>query len=134
MKKPPKPVCKALLVCRQITEDPMSGEQFLLGLVRWIAAPAYPAQFPLAIFSRWTCGHGDYRVEVQLQTVDGEVVWRDGPAEPWHMADPLRMFDLSLRLAVVFPAPSNFDIVILANGEEVDRHPFQARAIGGGAA
>jgi hypothetical protein len=126
MKKPPKPVCKALLVCRQLAEDPLSHEQFLLGLIRWITAPNYPAQLPLAIFSRWTCGHGDYKVEVQLQTTDGEVVWRDGPEEPWKMADPLRMFDLSLRVAVRFPSPGSFDIVILANGDEVDRHPFQA--------
>jgi len=130
MPRPPKPVCKALLVCRQISEDPIAGDQFLLGLIRWISAPAFPARLPLAIFSRWTCGHGDYQVEVQLQTTDGEVVWRDGPPEPWKMSDPLRMFDLSLRLAVVFPSPGNFDFVILANGEEVDRHPFQAMMAG----
>src|SRR5438105_10091362 len=103
MKMPPKPVCKALLVCRQIPEDPLSHEFSLLGLLRRISIPVYPARVPLGIFCRWTCGHGDYQVEVQLQTPDGEVVHRDGPPGPWQMADPLGLYDLGLRIPLVFP-------------------------------
>ena len=98
-------------------------------------APTHPTQLEhvnrLVIPHRALLGqpaHGDYQVEVQLQD-DGEVVWRDGPPEPWQMTDPLRNYDLKLTLSVIFPEPGDYEFVLLANGEEVAREKFHAHLI-----
>jgi hypothetical protein len=55
------------------------------------------------------------------------VVWRGGPAEPWVLSDPLEMHDLKMTLNVVFPNPGTYQIVLVANGEEVARQRFVAQ-------
>ncbi len=129
MKKesPPVPISKAFLICRQVLDDPKTGEPVLVGLPQGVIANSFPSGQPLGVFARWTSAHGDYRVEVQLQTAEGAVVWRDGPPEPWPMRDPLRIYDLKLNLIPVFPAAGMYDIVLLANEEEVARQFFQAQ-------
>jgi hypothetical protein len=43
----------------------------------------------MGFFARLVSAHGQYQIEVQLQTPDGNTVWRDGPPDPWTLANPL---------------------------------------------
>lgn len=126
---PPLPISKAFLVCDQIAEDSTSGRSTLIGLPTGMMSRHFPVGHNLGVFARWTSAHGDYRVEVQLQAPEGNVVWREGPQEPWSLNDPLRLYDLKFNLCVVFPEPGAYDIVILANDEEVARQPFMAEVL-----
>ncbi len=123
--KPPEPVCKAFLVCDRIVDR--GGDTVIVGLPDVVNARGFPCRHPLGFFARWTSAHGRYLVEVQLRTLDGEVVWREGPPEPWTMADPLRQYDVKVHAPVVFREPGRYEFVLLANGQEVARQPFFAR-------
>jgi hypothetical protein len=123
---PPLPICKAFLVCRRVDEDRKIQDTVLIGLPRALHAYHYPCGASLGMFARCTSAHGDYRIEVQLQTPEGEIVWRDGPPQPWKLANPLEMYDLKLNFNVVFPGVGVYDIVLVANGEEVARQTFHA--------
>lgn len=124
---PPVPVCKALLICNRIVDRDIGP--CLEGLPRALEARFYPCGQPLAIFARVTSAHGSYRFEIQLRTLEGEVVWREGPPEPWAMPDPLRYYDVRLGVPVVFPKPGLYEFVLLANNAEVGRHLFQANLV-----
>jgi hypothetical protein len=63
-------------------------------------------------------------VEVQLQNEDGEVVWKDGPPDPLNMPDPLWTYDIRLNVCMSFPKPGTYEVVLLANGEELARERF----------
>lgn len=125
-KPPPQPVCKAFLVCDKIVEDNDPRQMVLAGLPRFHQYHRYPNAPPLAFFARVTSAHGDSQVEIQLQTPEGEIVWSDGPREPWTMADPLVMYDLTLSLCPISLQPGNYDFILLANGQEVARQQFKA--------
>jgi hypothetical protein len=123
--QPPLPLCKAFLVVAQIVDYP-NGQVALVDLPRSFSKSVFPAATEIAFFARLASAHGQYRVEMQLQTPDGEVVWREGPPSPWPLADPLELYDLKLRMCAVFPKAGRYDFVLLMNDEEVARQPFPA--------
>ena len=128
-RKPPIPVSIAFLPCRQIVEDPSIQDTVLVGLPRMYAHHHFPSAAPLGVFARWSSAHGEYQVELQLVTPAGEVVWKEGPPEPWRMPDPLMTYDLKLTVNVVFPGPGFYDLLLLANGDEVARQRFEAKLV-----
>jgi hypothetical protein len=121
-RKPPAPVCKVFLVCRQIV-----GETLTLAKGSCHVNHRFPSARPLAFFARLTGGHGPYLLEIQLQDGSGAVLWRDGPPEPWTPDSPLKTLDVTFNLLPVFPAPGDYVLVLTANEEEVAREPFSAR-------
>jgi hypothetical protein len=127
MPRAPAPVCKAFLVSRKVDTDPRTRETFIVGLCSSFQHHHFPAGMSVGIFGRLTSAHGHYHIEVQLQTPEGEVVWKDGPPVPWPMPDPLHTYDVKLNVCVAFPQPGTYDLVLLANGEELARHRFLAR-------
>jgi len=125
--KPPTPLCKTCVICRQFAEHPETKEPVLIGLPQGFMAPHYPAAYDLWLFARVASTHGDYRIQVQLQNVGGDVVWQGGPQEDWSMPNPMGTYDLKLQLLPVFPCPSKYDLVLLANGDEVARQSFETQ-------
>ena len=124
--KPPMPVCKALLVCRRITLE-KSGDVNLLGIMTGYQHHYFPAAVSAGVFARLTSAHGSYRLEVQLQNANAEIVWKDGPPEPWALPDPLMTYDIRFNVCMSFPQPGVYDVVFLANGEELARDRFFTR-------
>src|SRR5208282_3032811 len=123
-RKPPNPVCKAFLVCRNINGETLT----LIGQSNCYVNHRFPNGPPIAFFARLTGGHGDYTIEVQLQNKKGDVLWSDGPQNNWSPQSPLDTLDLTLtNLAPVFPGPGSYSLVLTANGEELGREPFYAR-------
>src|SRR5262249_23110284 len=126
-RKPPLPVCRAFLVCRQVVTDPTFGDFVLVGQPRAFISRSFPAASQYGFYARLTSGHRPYQIEGLVQDESGAVVWRDGPPEAWSMSAPLEMYDVTLNLIVVFPAPGVYDLVLTANGEEVARQRFFAQ-------
>jgi hypothetical protein len=125
--RPPTPVCKTFLVCKQIYLDDVTRECVLVSPLHQTFAPRYPAVQDLAFFARWSNAHGRYRVELQLRDLEGGVLWREEMANPFEVADPLRVVPLTLRHHHVrFPAPGKYEFTLLANGQEVASDVFLA--------
>jgi hypothetical protein len=123
----PIPICKCFLTCRQVTADAKYQETCILGLSSHYEHHRFPASTTVGIFARLASAHGRYDVEIQVQALDGNVVWREGPPEPWDMDDPLFTYDLKLNINLVFPAPGTYELVLLVNGQELARERFLAR-------
>src|SRR5438445_13809868 len=87
--KPPIPVSKTFLVCRQIFQDRRTGEYLLLGPTQDLIAPGFPAVLTLSIFSRWTSPHGVSKLVVQLHDLDGHRVGGQREESPLGLIDPL---------------------------------------------
>lgn len=84
----------------------------------------------LSVFARWTNAHGRYRVELQLRDMEGEALWRDVMDNPFDVPDPLLVVPLTLRHRVFhFPRAGKYEVVLLANGEEVTADVFWAHGI-----
>jgi hypothetical protein len=119
-RRPPTPVCRAFTLCKQIYTDPMFLEHTLVCPVHQVFAPEYPAAFNLSAFARWTNAHGAYRVELQLRTLDGEVVCSHPMDALFEVTDPLQIVMVTLRhLLCHFPAPGRYEVALLANEEDV---------------
>jgi hypothetical protein len=121
-RKPPAPVCKAFLVCREIAGRTLT----LMGDNCYINR-RFPNGLPMAIFARLTGGHGEYELELQLYDRAGNVVWRDGPEEKWLPTSPLDVLDVPWTIMPIFPGPGDYCLVLAANDEELAREPFYAR-------
>jgi hypothetical protein len=81
----------------------------------------------LAIFAMWTNAHGVYRVLVQLRLLDGTVVDAHPMPDPFQQHDPLAICPLTLRLVDCrFPSPGRYELVLLANEQEVASIPIVA--------
>ncbi len=127
IRKPATPICKSFLVCRQIFQDEVTGEYILLGPTNQIVAAHYPVTADLSVFMHWTSAHGVYRVEMQLRDLEGNVVWTHRLGELYEASDPLKPTLIKLlHLDLVYPRPGKYDIVMLANDEEVVRDVFWA--------
>jgi len=126
--RPPTPVCKVFLVCKQIFTDAITRECTLVSPLQQVVAPEYPLCAYLYFFARWGNAHGSYRVEVRLRDPGGAVLWRHEVAQPLQASDPLRVVPLSLsRCRVRIPQPGTYEFVLLANGQEVAADVFLAR-------
>jgi hypothetical protein len=127
-RKPPAPLCKAFVACRQIIQDMASKEFVLLGPTHQFHASVFPMIAGLSFFAQCTSMQGAYNLELQLQDLEGNAQWRHAFEPPWECNDPLNVAYLSLQnLGIYFPNPGKYDIVLLANGEELARTPFWAR-------
>jgi hypothetical protein len=127
-RKPPAPLCKAFLACRQIIQDMASKEFVLLGPTHQFHAPVFPMIAGLSFFAQCTSMQGAYNLQLQLQDMEGNAHWQHAFEPPWECNDPLNVAYLSLQnLGIYFPHPGKYDIVLLANGEELARLPFWAR-------
>jgi hypothetical protein len=122
-RKPPLPVCKAFLVCRQIEGLHLE----LIGPNNCYVNRRFPNGCSLGFFAKLSGGHGEYTIEVQLHDKQGNVPWRDGPPESWRPQSPLQTLDVMVSLIPVFPGPGDYFLVLTANGEELGREPFAAR-------
>ncbi|HEY1858741.1 MAG TPA: hypothetical protein VGG61_00190 [Gemmataceae bacterium] len=126
--KPPAPLCKAFLACRQIMQDLGSKEFILLGPTHQMYSPVFPMIGNLAFFAQCTTMQGSYNLELQLQDMEGGVQWRHAMDPPWECNDPLSVAYLTLQnMGIYFPRPGKYDVVLLANQEEIARVPFWAR-------
>jgi hypothetical protein len=128
--KPPSPVCKCLLLCRQIITDAQTGELLLLGPTPEIHAVVFPTTIELSVFARWTAVQGSYIVEMQLQDLEGKVLWHHREEPALENYDPLKVCNLTLhRKRIYMPRPGKFEIVMLANGVEIARDVFFAHML-----
>jgi len=92
-------------------------------------AQSFPSAQLLAYFAKLRSMRGKCVVWVQLQNEAGEVVWQSASVESPPMETPLQTLEVKLRIIPVFPAPGDYDLVLVADGEELEREEFKARLL-----
>jgi hypothetical protein len=120
VERQPTPVCKCFLLCRQIFIDPVRQDYTLVSPVHQVFSPRYPLTEDLSVFARWTNAHGSYDVEVQLRSLEGNVLWNQAMEAPFQADDPLQVWIVPLHhLAMRILGPGKYEVALLASGQEV---------------
>lgn len=128
---PPTPVLKNFLLCREILQDRRTNQYILIGPLISVMAPAFPTVFRLMAFVQMSSMHGTYVFKFQLQNVDDQVMWEDTITPPLEHSDPLALNTIAFyALAPYVPRVGKYDLVLLANGQEIGRQVLLANPAG----
>src|SRR5262249_17432139 len=101
----PPPECRCFVLCRWLFVDPVRQDFTLVPPVHQVFAPHYPLTEDLSVFARWSNAHGAYTVEVQLRSLDGDILWRHQMERPFAFHNPLLVVILTLpHLRITIPA------------------------------
>jgi hypothetical protein len=116
----PCPLAQAFVVCRQIYEDARTGEFILIGPLNHLPMPRSPFTIRLSLYVHLSGGHGLYQMAVHLRDSSDVIPWRWDLPKPLDLPDPLQQLQLGLYdLAIEIPKPGRYDLLLLANGEQM---------------
>jgi Family of unknown function (DUF6941) len=121
------PRCKALLLCDQVLVEEVTGRMSLIGIMDYVQIDEFPAEFPRCqVFLQITNGLGVYNVTIEIHDLsDNSVIYRLGDV-PVEMPDRLARVSMIIRVPrVEIPHPGEFDVVVLANEEEIERQSLE---------
>lgn len=122
----PEPICKAFLVCRQVKPPFLE----LIAQNNIFVSRYFPSSCNIGFWTRLTGGHGEYLLEVELRDEEGTAYWKDGLQEIWRPESPRQTLEATMAFTPVFPKPGDYYLVLTANGQEIGREPYYARAPG----
>jgi hypothetical protein len=111
-------------------ESPQSHEFVLVAPLSRVVVSAFPAGTHLSIYAHITDARGRYTIGLRLVNDEGETVWEwlNGPVV--QQADPLLPHRVGLYdVALDFPRPGRYDLVMLANGEQLASHAIWAQPV-----
>jgi hypothetical protein len=123
-KTAPLPVCKAILLCQHVDAD-APGELSLTGVISNVFVDESMVAPPIELFCQITDAIGHYELIVETHDLDAnEVIGRSEPTV-FDAVDPLMNLNIIMPVAGTrFQHTGLHDIVVFANGEEIDRRQF----------
>ena len=127
----PLPVCKAILLCETVVVDD-SGKINLNGVASNLVVDSTLTAPPSEAFCQITDAVGHYSLIAEVQDLDaGEVIARSSATEV-EICDPLHNSNVIISIpALRFNHLGLHDLVVFANGEEIDRRQFGLAASDG---
>jgi hypothetical protein len=124
-RKPPTPVVRSFLLVREIAQDVVTKEYHLIGPYIDIYCQQFPCVVQLNLLLELTSTHGAYAQTLQVRNLEDSPVWSREFERPLEAQDPLPVWMMDLRWhGATIPEPGKYDIVLLANGDEVARRPL----------
>lgn len=131
--KPP-PKCKAILLCDHTIVEAVTGKISIIGIFDNWFLPQFPRPIrPFTCFLQMTDGVGKYAVSVEVHDLQADQILAQ--ARITEVAFPERVSKVNLMIPVpplVLRHAGNYDFVVLADGQEIDRQQFQAVQVPGG--
>jgi hypothetical protein len=122
--KPPTPVVRSLLACREVANGP-NGEMILIAPLSVTSASRFPASLGVQVYAQITSMRGEYLPALQVRDGDDQVVWSLVMDHPMMVQDPLEVHHVPFRgYEAWLPRPGRYEVVLLMNDDEVARYPF----------
>jgi hypothetical protein len=122
------PSCKAILMCRSVSTDPITGAFNLYGVIDCFGLSAFPgATFPFSVFLLLTGSQGEQELWAEVHDLrDMQVIHRSvGTVIPFDGRAEGIFVTLECP-AVTLPQPGLYDLVVFSGAGEVDRLKFSA--------
>ena len=124
--EPPPPRCKAILLCQRAIIEAGSGRISLIDLLTGFVVEANMTG-PFSIYLQLIEGISEYEYNVTVELHDlleGSVVGASaGTKLTWN--DRLRRINLLIPIrSLTIQHPGFYDLVVLANKQEIDRQKF----------
>lgn len=125
-KKPP-PRCKAILLCSKAIIEHGTGIVSVIGIVDRCTCDKLPNVLPqFTLFIQLIDGIGSYDIKVEIHDLKKGVVMGHGGILGLTWPEKLRKFNVVLPInAMPVSHTGHYDVVVLANGEEIDRQEFE---------
>lgn len=124
------PRCKAILLCDQVIvhAGPTAGKLSLIGVFGFFAFKQYPVRTrSFSIFVQIVNALGRYDLSVEIRDLQADTVIGRSPPISIEVPDRFATANLVLPVPPVPLAhPGKYDLVVLANGNEIDRQQFTA--------
>jgi hypothetical protein len=90
----------------------------------------FPTEEVLSVFVQWTSARGSYQLRLQLLDMEGDIRWQERIPVSFDMPDPLHTYAVLLQdMHLLIPEPGKYDLLLLANEEEVVRDVFWAHQV-----
>lgn len=125
--KPP-PICKAILLCKDTIVEAETNHISVIGIVDMWSFVDFPDETPpFMVYVQLTNGLGRYAVSVHIYDLQSDESL--GQAQVAEVDFPDRQSKVHLFLQVAplqLDHAGRYDLVVLADGQEVDRQQFQA--------
>jgi hypothetical protein len=119
------------VLCRGLFLDPVRQDYTIVCPVHQVFSPSYPLTESFSVFARWTNAHGSYLIELQLRSLEGDVLSGCRLEAPFETHDPLQIWMIPLyHLPIQIPAPGKYEVAMLANGAEVASDTLLAHLVG----
>ena len=130
--KPP-PVCKAILLCDNVTRDRTTGKSSVIGIFDTFLVSSLPGSTsPCKLFLALVDGIGEYTIRAEVHDLkEGAALARSPTGE---INFPQRRIQRELWLPVAalsFTHPGSYDLVVFADDNEIDRVQFKVQLPGG---
>ena len=127
----PGPKCKAILLCSHVILDRFTNNTSIIGLIEQFNVRAFPATIrPMTAFLQLTSGIGRYGLVVEIHDLLRDVIIGRGMDMAVEFQDRIAKINVIIGIP---PLPMNheglYDVVIKADGQEIDRQQFAARLI-----
>jgi hypothetical protein len=120
---PPLPLAQGFVPCQRIYEDRRTGEVLLAGPFNAILLESFPGGFRFSLTFFLVNGHGSYELDLELRGADGGTTWKGNWGRVVNCPDPLTQHrEIVHDVVVVFPEPGQYDLVLLANGEDLTHY------------
>jgi len=122
----PLPKCKAILICERTIVEAATGQTSLIGIFDEFTLPTIPGRTePFRLYIRLSEGIGQYRIHVEIHDLqEDQIIGRTDPAIV-HWEERLATAELFISIPRLrIPHAGPYDLIVLANGEEIDRQQF----------
>lgn len=122
----PLPHCRALLICEKVTESQLTEKITLHNLIEKFSLRSFPGRStPFVIFIQLYDGIGRYKLTIEVHDLsDDSMVARTTYG---NLEFPERLTRMVVTIPIDFvqlPRPGRYELVALANGQEIGRQYF----------
>lgn len=123
---PPRPTSKALLICQQTILEAHTGNISIINVFTRFILPRLPGRLhPFQVFVQFTNALGHYEVTIEIHDLKDDALVCRSPQISLDIPDRLHVRQVIIPIPPLrIPHPGKYDLIVLANGQEIDRQPF----------
>ncbi|HEV3146186.1 MAG TPA: hypothetical protein VGZ47_20030 [Gemmataceae bacterium] len=123
----PPSVCKAILLCDSVSVDDDTDLADISGVFSKLSIEGFPGPIPtFVVFLQLTNGVGRYQLTVEVHDLhDGEALFRIETFVDFFDKLNAQIFAIPISL-LSLRRPGAYDVIVLADGQEIDRQQFIA--------
>lgn len=122
----PPPQCKSLLLCEKTIRDGRTGKPSLINVFNAFVLESYPAHTPTSfLFAQLTGALGPCQLRAHVLDLHRDAIVLQSALMDVHFPDKLAMMDVIVEIPPMpIPHPGLYDLVLLADGQEIQRLQF----------
>lgn len=127
-RQPPSPACKAILLCERTIIEAGTGNVSLIGIFNRFLHLTYPTRTrQFVAFLQIVNALGRYDIIIEIHDLGEDKVIARANAPGINIPDRLKTVNISIPVPrLPLTHPGKYDLVIFANGQEIDRQQFVA--------